>query len=140
MGIHKKNRDWPAWGILIAMTMIFYLVSVSAPVFSEDYFIEYLISGQSCKIVYAVTPFDSNEKTRKVFLKWFKQGVETVLSARQPLDIEWQQAPEGQAGLKGYETGLQEGEACLKEIKKSGQPMHKTRKTPLEFFNTSGVN
>ena len=99
MGIHKKNRGWPAWGILSAMT-IFYLVSVSAPVFSEDYFIEYLISGQSCEIVYAVTPFDSSEKTRKVFLRWFKQGVETVLSARQPLDIEWQQAPEGQAGLK----------------------------------------
>ena len=121
MGIHKKNSGWPAGGILIAMTMIFYLVSVSAPVFSEDYYIEYLISEQSIEIVYAVTPFDSNEKTRKVFLKWFKQGVETVLSARQPLDIEWQQAPEGQAGLQGYETGLQEGEAYAKEIKKSGQ-------------------
>ena len=128
MGIHKKNRDWPAWGILIAMTMIFYLVSVSAPVFSEDYFIEYLISGQSCEIVYAVTPFDSNEKTRKVFLKWFKQGVETVLSARQPLDIEWQPSPEGRAGQKGLRQVFhhqrsyapQQGQPCGYKIKRLG--------------------
>ena len=140
MVVYKKYRGWSEWGSFFALMMVFFMVTVSAPVFSEEYFVEYSISGQSCEIVSAVTPYDSNDKTRNVFLEWFKKGVETVLSEGPPLDIEWQQSPEGQAGQNGYETGLQEGEKCLKEIKNPGQPLRKTRKTPIEFINIFGFD
>ena len=82
---------------------------------------EYTVSGQSLSVVSAATPYDANQKVRDAFLHWFQRGFETALSGQAPLMIEWQHTPEGEAGRKGYDLGLDEGEGYRKHPKSSDQ-------------------
>ena len=90
-------------------------------------YVEYTVSGRSLSVVSAATPYDANQKVRNSFLHWFQQGFETALSGQAPLMIEWQQTPEGEAGQKGYDRGLDEGEGYMKDPKSSDQSQQTIR-------------
>jgi len=113
--------------VLVTVMIALLLASCNAPKITDGPFVKYSLEGQSIRIVAAVTPFDSNEKARKAFLHWFVRGVETVLQGKQPIHVEWQQSPEGQAGQQGYDIGMQEGETCLKDRKAPDQQLRVTR-------------
>ncbi|PKN19338.1 MAG: hypothetical protein CVU71_07460 [Deltaproteobacteria bacterium HGW-Deltaproteobacteria-6] len=84
-------------------------------------YIKYSVSDQEATIVSAATPYDSDPKARDAFLHWFKVGFHTVLNGASPLMIEWQNSPEGKAGRRGYDFGMDEAEKYLKEKKEPRQ-------------------
>ena len=82
-----------------------------------SWYVNYTVSGRALSIVSAVTPYDSDQTVRDSFLHWFQRGFEGVIAGEAPLMIEWQDTPQGDAGQKGYEIGLDEGEAYMKNQK-----------------------
>lgn len=121
------------WGDLVTLMILLLLSGCFYPVIPDGLFVKYSVEGESVRVVSAVTPFDSNGKAREVYLRWFKRGVETVIMGNQPLDVEWQQSPEGQAGQQGYYIGMKEGGAFLKDSKGPAGPVKINRVAHLEF-------
>jgi hypothetical protein len=108
--------------VMLRSVAVFVLVSIAmAPLYlwakSEEkagYFIKYGVSKQKAIIISASTPYDSSIKARDAFLHWFVRGFEAVLTGRAPMVVEWKDSPEGKAGQKGYDFGMDEAERYLK--------------------------
>lgn len=125
--IHMNRRLRCAREVMVTLKIMILLASCAAPMLPDGPFVEYSLTGQSARIVTAATPFDSNLKAREAFLHWFERGLETVLSGKQPIMVEWQDSPAGRAGQQGYDIGMQEGESFLKDRKGHDQPLQITR-------------
>jgi len=83
--------------------------------------LKYSVSGQTIRVVAAVTPYDSYPQAKEAFLHWFKRGFESVLAGKPPLMIEWAATPEAIAGRRGYDFGMDEAEKYLKKSKELQQ-------------------
>jgi ribosome modulation factor len=104
--------------------------STNAPNPQTGPFVKYSVSGQSVTVISAKTPFDDSPAVRDAFLRWFKRGFETGLAGKQPLMIEWQETPEGRAGQRGYDSGMDEG-AKYRETRKASSQSVRTAPIPL---------
>ena len=93
--------------------------------------VSYRVKGESVTVVSAVTPFDSNPAAREAFVKWFKKGFEATLKGKEPMRVEWERNQIGQAGSRGYDVGLDEGERFRAEPKQSNQSLQTTPIPPF---------
>jgi hypothetical protein len=122
--MRNMMRTLPVLVILIA---VFLSVSYSAAnEVTDTHYLEYSVSGQLITVASAVTPYDANPKARDAFLYWFKRGFETALIGISPLMIEWKDSPEGKAGQRGYDFGMDEAERYLKKKKDSNRSLQTT--------------
>ena len=107
--------------VLVAVTL--FPLSVYAALEADPvYYLKYSVSKRDVTIVKAVTPYDADTKVRDAFLLWFQRGFRTVLTGAQPLMIEWRDSPEGRAGQRGYDLGMDEGVRYSKMEKTAGRP------------------
>jgi hypothetical protein len=83
--------------------------------------VTYAVHGRAAEVLSAVTPYDDVPEAREAFLAWFKRGFETAAARREPLRVEWERSPAGQAASRGYALGLDEGGRWLAEGKPGGR-------------------
>lgn len=119
-------RTFSTFVALIAVAAILPLSCSAADKATDTHYIKYSVSNQFVTVVSAATPYDSNSKTRDAFLHWFKRGFDTILTDTSPLMVEWQNSPEGKAGRRGYDFGMDEAAIYLKKKKVPNQSLQTT--------------
>ncbi|MEW6616070.1 MAG: hypothetical protein AB1401_11500 [Thermodesulfobacteriota bacterium] len=113
----------------IILSMIAIVLSLSVcvtPKKREAFHVKYTIAAQSVIVSSAVTRYDFDAKARHAFLYWFKRGFETVLAGKPQMMITWEETTEGEAGRKGYDLGMSEGEKYMQSPKATNQPVQTT--------------
>ncbi|MFH2012904.1 MAG: hypothetical protein ABIJ37_09440 [Pseudomonadota bacterium] len=109
-----SSKTYKVCFILSMTAVIFSLSSCITLGKAQTPHVKYTVTAQSVTISSAVTHYDFDTKARQAFLSWFKRGFETVLAGKPPMMITWRETTEGEAGRKGYELGMDEGEKYLK--------------------------